>query len=276
MRTVRGLPPTMSSSRAQISGHVAEPERPGRGGRELGVEVVGRGEDDADEVLVVDAVAFEHRRAPAPASCASISSRVSTSHVVAPRSARTFIGGRGYPVPSATTAPYERPHLVAGERAPRPRARGPDPRSGRSGCARAAAPGGRPPRTCAGPAGSGPRGSRSRAPSCRRRHRTRARTRAGAVTPSSSSTPSRRRAQRGPRRHAVDLGEVLLLHAEARVGEPLGEVAVVGEQRAGPRCPSRAGRPGTPAARPARGPPPSAGPRGRTRSRSRRSGLLSR
>ena len=32
--------------------HVAEPERPGRGGRELGGQVVGGGEDDADEVVV--------------------------------------------------------------------------------------------------------------------------------------------------------------------------------------------------------------------------------
>ena len=50
----------MSSSRAQIERHVAEPDRAGRGGREHRVDVVGGGEEDADEVVVVDAVALEH------------------------------------------------------------------------------------------------------------------------------------------------------------------------------------------------------------------------
>ena len=54
---------------------------------------------------------------------------------------------------------------------------------------------------------------------------------AGAVRPSSSSTPSRSRRERARRRVALDLGQVLLLDAEGRVGEPVGEVAVVGEQQ---------------------------------------------
>ena len=54
---------------------------------------------------------------------------------------------------------------------------------------------------------------------------------AGAVMPSSSSTPSRSwRIARG-RRLTVDLGQVLLLDAETRVGQPVGQVAVVGEQQ---------------------------------------------
>ena len=55
------------------------------------------------------------------------------------------------------------------------------------------------------------------------------RTSAGAVTPSSSSTPSRSGPQRGPARNAVDLGQVLLLDPVARVREQLREVAVVRE-----------------------------------------------
>ena len=54
---------------------------------------------------------------------------------------------------------------------------------------------------------------------------------AGAVRPSSSSTPSRSLASAPRRRLALDLDEVLLVHAEARVGEAVGEVAVVGEQQ---------------------------------------------
>ena len=54
---------------------------------------------------------------------------------------------------------------------------------------------------------------------------------AGAVTPSSSSTPSRRRRSAARRRAALDLGEILLLDAEARMGEAVGELAVVGEQQ---------------------------------------------
>jgi hypothetical protein len=53
---------------------------------------------------------------------------------------------------------------------------------------------------------------------------------AGAVIPSSSSTPSRSR-RRAPRGRALDVGQVLLVHAERRVGEAVGQVAVVGEQQ---------------------------------------------
>ena len=48
------------SSRRADQRDVAEPERPRRGRRELGGEVVGGGEDDADDVLVLDLVAVEH------------------------------------------------------------------------------------------------------------------------------------------------------------------------------------------------------------------------
>ena len=54
---------------------------------------------------------------------------------------------------------------------------------------------------------------------------------AGAVIPSSSSTPSRSRRSAPGDGRALDLGEVLLLDAERRVGEAVGEVAVVGEQQ---------------------------------------------
>src|SRR5439155_24039633 len=40
--------------------HVTEPQRPGGGGREFAVDVIGGGEDDADEILVVDVVAGQH------------------------------------------------------------------------------------------------------------------------------------------------------------------------------------------------------------------------
>ena len=48
--------------------------------------------------------------------------------------------------------------------------------------------------------------------------------------PSSSSTPSRSRAQRVLVRVAFDVGDVRLLDAVARVGEPVRELAVVREQ----------------------------------------------
>ena len=51
-------------------------------------------------------------------------------------------------------------------------------------------------------------------------------------TPSSSSTPSRsRRRAPGADRAAGDLGQVLLLHPVAGVGEPVGQIAVVGQQQ---------------------------------------------
>ena len=56
------MPCSMPSSRAQISGTSPSPSARGRGGRELGGDVVGGGEDDAHEVVVVDRVALEHLR----------------------------------------------------------------------------------------------------------------------------------------------------------------------------------------------------------------------
>ena len=41
--------------------HVAEPEGTGRGGGEHRGDVVGGGEQDADEVVVADAVSLQHR-----------------------------------------------------------------------------------------------------------------------------------------------------------------------------------------------------------------------
>ena len=55
------MAPAMPSSRAQMQRHVAEPEGAGGGRREHRDDVVGRGEQDADEVVVSDAVAFQHR-----------------------------------------------------------------------------------------------------------------------------------------------------------------------------------------------------------------------
>ena len=55
------------------------------------------------------------------------------------------------------------------------------------------------------------------------------RTSAGAVGPSSSSTPARSRASSPPGR-ALDLRLVHLRHAVARMREPVGELAVVREQ----------------------------------------------
>ena len=54
---------------------------------------------------------------------------------------------------------------------------------------------------------------------------------AGAVRPSSSSTPFAEAAEGAPVRLALDLDQVLLVDAEARVGEAVGQVAVVGEQQ---------------------------------------------
>ena len=51
------------------------------------------------------------------------------------------------------------------------------------------------------------------------------------VGPSSSSTPSRKRRSSPGVGHALDLGEVLLLHTVARMREQLREVAVVGEHQ---------------------------------------------
>ena len=62
------------------------------------------------------------------------------------------------------------------------------------------------------------------------RERPSCRARAGAVTPSSSSTPVAERRDRGRRQVALDVGDVGLLDAVARVREAVGEVAVVREQ----------------------------------------------
>ncbi len=50
---------------AQLTGaeqrHVAEAELTSSGGRKLGSEVVGCSEDDADEIVMPDGIALEHR-----------------------------------------------------------------------------------------------------------------------------------------------------------------------------------------------------------------------
>ena len=58
----------------------------------------------------------------------------------------------------------------------------------------------------------------------------RRRARAGAVRPSSSSTPSRERAHRLVGRLALDLGHIDLVDLVAGMGELVGELAVVREQ----------------------------------------------
>ena len=89
-----GVPPARRAPRADQR-HVAEADRAGRRGRERRADVVGGGEQDADEVVVVDAVALEHRleQRDAPARC--ICSASSRSTVVAPRRARTAAGTAG-------------------------------------------------------------------------------------------------------------------------------------------------------------------------------------
>ncbi len=85
------------------------------------------------------------------------------------------------------------------------------------------------------------------------------RQRAGAVGPSSSSTPLRNARERGSTGVAVHLGHVRLVDAVARVREQLGELAVVREHEQAHWWRRRAGRRGTRAARPARAPRPWAG-----------------
>ncbi len=52
-----GVPPSMSSSQER---DVAETHLPGGQRRETAVDVIGGGEDDRDEVVVVDPVAIQH------------------------------------------------------------------------------------------------------------------------------------------------------------------------------------------------------------------------
>ena len=103
-----------------------------------------------------------------------ICSAESSSSVVAPRSARIVLPTRPrLPPPSrqgwwwsAASAgrrvvdrgPLEGADLVLGQRAPLPRRQRRVASAGRSGSAPGVAPGRRPPRTCAGPAGCDPRG----------------------------------------------------------------------------------------------------------------------
>lgn len=78
---------------------VTKTERP-RGGRgELRVEIVGRGEDDAHQVFVIDLVAVEHLRDKRFGLGIDLSNGVDVARGRAAK-ASEFHGGRGYPVPS--------------------------------------------------------------------------------------------------------------------------------------------------------------------------------
>ena len=262
---------------------------PGRGRGELGREIVGRGEDDAHEIVVVDVVAFEHLlherlglRRRSRLSCP----RRTWSRRGAPALSRAArlpgprsVGPLGRVEPGERTGCgfVERPHLRGRERPPLPRRERRVARAVRCECAPAGAPGGRRAGTCGGPAVAAfvdDDLDRALVPIARFLHEL-ARC-AGRVGPSSSSTPSRSAAQLAGGRDALDLGEVLLLDAVARMREQLRELAVVREHQQTLRCRGRAGRPGTRAARRARGRPPCGGPADRVAVVTWPAGLLSR
>ena len=113
--------------------HVAQPDLAGRRGREHRVDVVGGGEQHADQVVVVDAVAARTSRSSSATVRSRICSAVSASTVVAPRRARTAVGMAGDAIGGAVGRAPRRP---PGRRSPtsgRPAAtaaaaRGPAPR----------------------------------------------------------------------------------------------------------------------------------------------------
>ena len=124
-----GVPPSMSSSRAQISGHVAQPELAGRQGREGPVDVVGGGEQHADQVVVVEAVALEQRLEQGDHPLEQVLGLVDVDGGGAAQGADG--GGHGAarlrrrsgPGPSgpAGRRPLQAPHLGLGQRPPLPR-----------------------------------------------------------------------------------------------------------------------------------------------------------
>ena len=172
-RMQRGVPPSMSSSRAQIRGTSPSPNLRAASGRERRVDVVGGGEQHADQVVVVRrrCARTARRGARSPARTGGPSRRrrawwrragpgrrmASAIHV------RTCDGRSRHPRAAATGAsagggPLERPDLVLGERRATPPAAAGGRPAARCAPAPGGAPGGRPPRTCAGPGGCGPRG----------------------------------------------------------------------------------------------------------------------
>ena len=236
--------PSMSSSRAQISGTSPSPSSRAAVAGNMRVDVVGGGEQDADDVVVVDVVAIEHLLQQRDHALARSARSSSSSTVVAPRRARTAAGmaadayrravarpvarrvGPAPVVADAGDRSLERPDLVGGQRPPRAR------RSVRSvsGPIRV-----RTSRMHGWPTASHIRRTWRLRPSwimmrthARRQQRRPAPARS---TPSSSSTPSRSRRSAPRRGLALDLGQVLLLDAEARVGQPVGQLAVVGQQQ---------------------------------------------
>ena len=111
------------------------------------------------------------------------------------------------------------------ERATSPIGTPADARGPRSRCAAAARPG--------SPTASHIRRTWRLRPSCSTsstRERPSCRARAGAVMPSSSSTPAASADDSRGRQVALDIGDVGLLDAVARMREPVGEIAVVREQ----------------------------------------------
>ena len=211
------------------------PELPGRVRRELRGQIRSRGEDDADQVL-----------ARSPLRC----STADTSSEAPARTARARWrrpgSPRGSPAPPCTPSfPAEtRSTLVStgvdqsvqvGQLGARERAHPAgslvaQPHRARSRCAPAGAPGARPRRATAarcacGPRAAPPRRSPAGPGVCTTRNES-------TVTgPSSSSTPVAQPPADVARRPGRHLGEVGLGDPVRRVHQPVGELAVVGEQQ---------------------------------------------
>ena len=178
-------------------------------------------------------------------SCISsvVASRMSwaslRSTLMAPRRAKSRFGMVGDSV-RARAGFRPRPRSTAGARP----ASGRRAAAGRSPRAAARARGDRRPRTCAAPDGCAPRGSSSSIRS--------APTQAHAGGRGAAILELHPVAQASqallPDRPAADLRAVGLRHPEARVGQPVGELAVVGQQDQAAASRRPAGRPGTGAA----------------------------
>ena len=213
--------PAPGSRGCRAAAPASSPSRARCDRRELGVEVVGAGEDAAD-----------HRRAEPVAAHQLphdlLGRQEDRVGVVAlglggPANREESLGGlarsrRGiFPEPRA-------PRLAESRRAS-PSASPPSSSDPKPHPRAAPRPGCRPPRPSAAPAGCAPRGS-----SARSRARRERRTRAGAVGPSSSSTPCAQPAQIDVGGRPAQPHPVGLRHLVARMGEPVRELAVVGQQ----------------------------------------------
>ena len=219
----RGSERGTAISRAHSSGTPVEAER-ARGDRgELGVEVVRRGEDAADDVLRLRA------RCAAMISCISsvVASRI-VCGVVALDADGAAQGEQSHAARFCQSAAARSAELALLEQAPCAPARQAVQRAaGRSARAAAPAPDGRRPRTCAAPGGCGPRGSSARLVLAERAAHARRRGRAVLELDAVAQAARAPRSPIGrpPSRRAVGLRDL-----EARVGQPVGELAVVGQQ----------------------------------------------